>query len=401
MSLETFNAELESLQNRFDSLAPELELVVRDPELGVEGFVVVWTTLTAVNSSLGRCGKGGTRITPNTSLDEIKMLARIMALKNAAAGLPLGGAKSGMRDDPTSPGFERRLRRFAQLAAPMLLERGGIFGGFGFDIGVKPEHARWVCDELQSTRCFTGKPLDMGGTDYDREGIAGLGVCESAIAALEGEGASLAGATFAVQGMGAMGAAVVRYCTEAGGILRAISDPMVGGTFLLQRAPSRALVDAITHHRWDEIRALLPTEGVKGPLDEVLYQPVDLLFPAAIQEVITQNNVERIQAKRVIEAANNPCTAEARVALARRGVLVLPDFIVNAGGIIAAFVEMSSTISPEENLAIRKNVEDAKKLTRERMRCNVSKTLELAKQFGVEPVRAARLVALRNIFKSM
>lgn len=399
MSLETFNAELESLQRRFDSLSPELELVVRDPELGVEGFVVVWTTLTAANSPLGRCGKGGTRITPNTSLEEIRMLARIMALKNAAAGLPLGGAKSGMRDDPNAPGFERRLRRFAQLVAPMLIERGGLFGGFGFDIGVKPEHARWVCDELQSTRCFTGKPLDMGGTDYDREGIAGLGVCESAIAALEFEGLSLTGATFAVQGMGAMGAAIVRYCSEAGGILRAVSDPMVGGTFLFDRGPSRALIDAIAYHRWDETRALLLHEGVKGALDEVLYQPVDLLFPAAVQEVVTAHNVGKIQAKRVIEAANNPCTLDARAILAGRGVLVLPDFIVNAGGIVAAFVEMSSTLSPEENLATRKSVEDAKKLTRERMRCNVSKTLELAKQYGVEPVRAARLLALRNIFK--
>jgi glutamate dehydrogenase (NAD(P)+) len=118
------------------------------------------------------------------------MLARIMTLKNAAAGLPLGGAKSGMRDDPNSPGFEHRLRRFAQLAAPNLIERGGLFGGFGFDIGVTPEIARIVCDELGSTRCFTGKPLDMGGTDYDREGIAGLGVSVSAVTSFEFEGDS-------------------------------------------------------------------------------------------------------------------------------------------------------------------------------------------------------------------
>jgi glutamate dehydrogenase/leucine dehydrogenase len=133
-------------------------------------------------------------------------------------------------------------------------------------------------------------------------------------------------------------------------------------------------------------------------LDEVLYQPVDVLFPAAVQEVITGTNVARIQAKRVVEAANNPCTAEARAALHKRGVLALPDFIVNAGGIIAAYVEMSSTISPEENVRTRKNCEDAKLLTRQRMRENTLQTLEIARSAGVEPALAGRYLALKKIF---
>lgn len=91
MNHAQFTSELQNLERRFEALTPELEMTVRDPELGVEGYVVVWTTLTAKDGPLGRCGKGGTRVTPRTSLEEIKMLARIMALKNAAAGLPLGG----------------------------------------------------------------------------------------------------------------------------------------------------------------------------------------------------------------------------------------------------------------------------------------------------------------------
>jgi glutamate dehydrogenase (NAD(P)+) len=398
MDKNTFDQQVAALEDRFAALSPELEMTVRDPELGVEGYVVVWTTMAAKNNPLGRVGKGGTRVTPNTSLDEIKMLARIMALKNAAAGLPLGGAKSGMRDDPSSPGFEQRLRRFAQLAAPTLIERGGIFGGFGFDIGVKPEHCRIVCDELKSTRCFTGKPLDMGGTDYDREGIAGLGVSVSAITALEFEKKPVSGATFAVQGLGAMGAAIVRYFSEAGGVLRAVSDPMVNGTYLLKQGASSALIEAIAHHNWDSTRALLAREGERAELNEVLYQAVDVLFPAALQNVITEGNVAQVKAKRVVEGANGPLTAEARTALYKRGVLVLPDFIVNAGGIIAAYVEMNSKVSIEENLTTKKNAEDAKALTRERMRANVRETLELATSIGVEPARAARYLALRNIF---
>lgn len=400
MDAQRFAEELKELEQRFEALTPELEMTVRDPAMGVEGFVVVWNTIAGGDSPLGRVGKGGTRITPRTSLEEIKMLARIMALKNAAAGLPLGGAKSGMRDDPLAPGFERRLRRFATLASPVLVERGGVFGGFGFDIGVKPEHARWVCDELKSTRCFTGKPMDMGGTDYDREGIAGLGVSESAITALRFEGSEAADKTFAVQGMGAMGAAIVRYFSESGGVLKAISDPVVGGTYLLPKGASATLTEAISFHQWEKSKELLNKEGEKVALDEVLYQPVDVLFPAAVQEVITASNVDKIKAKRVVEGANNPCTGEARTALSRRGVLVLPDFIVNAGGIIAAFVEMSSMISPEENVRTRKNAEDAKKLTRQRMSANVKRALEIAKVSGVEPQVAARYLALCNIFKT-
>ncbi|HYL17263.1 MAG TPA: Glu/Leu/Phe/Val dehydrogenase dimerization domain-containing protein, partial [Burkholderiales bacterium] len=172
----SFRAELKALRHHFDSMQPELEVTVRDPLLGVEGYVVVWNTGISAGGPLPGCGKGGTRIMPQVSLDEIKMLARTMALKYAAADLPLGGAKSGLKLDPSAPGFERQYRRFVRLCAPFLHENGGPFGGFGFDIGARPEHALWACDELGSTRSFTGKPLHMGGTDYDREGIAGLGV---------------------------------------------------------------------------------------------------------------------------------------------------------------------------------------------------------------------------------
>src|SRR6478736_2351606 len=182
---EAFRAELKRLQALFETMPPELEVTVRDPALGVEGYVVVWNTGISAGGPLERSGKGGTRITPTVTLEEVKMLARTMALKNAAAGLPLGGAKSGLKLDPSTAGFERQYRRFVRLCAPFLHENGGPFGGFGFDIGARPEHALWACDELGSTRSFTGKPLHMGGTDYDREGIAGLGVAVAGATVLE------------------------------------------------------------------------------------------------------------------------------------------------------------------------------------------------------------------------
>jgi glutamate dehydrogenase (NAD(P)+) len=150
-------------------MKPELEVTLRDPALGVEGYVVVWNTGISVGGPLEGCAKGGTRITASVSLEEVRMLARTMALKNAAAGLPLGGAKSGLKLDPSGPGFEKQYRRFVRLCAPLLYENGGPFGGLGFDIGARPEHALWACGKLKSTRSFEADR--HGSTDCDRQGI--------------------------------------------------------------------------------------------------------------------------------------------------------------------------------------------------------------------------------------
>ncbi len=400
MTREQFYRELGELDARFNALEPELELRVEDSELGVEGFVVVWSTLAALDGPLGPCGKGGTRITPTVTLDEVKMLARIMTLKNASAGLPLGGAKSGLRADPDAPDFEMRYRRFVSLVRPVLYENGGIFGGFGFDIGARPEQALWACDELGSTRSFTGKPLQLGGTDYDREGIAGLGVATAAAALLTFRGESARGATFAVQGAGAMGGAVVRYFSQLGGKLRAIADRKLGGLFVFDDGPPEGLIDAISSLQQDRAREILTQyEPSKLDLEEILYQDADLLFPCAVQDVLREDNAERVRTRFVVEGANNPCTESARTKLFERGITVIPDFVANPGGIIAAYVEMTSPVSNEENLRTKQKAEEAKFQTRERIHANVLSMLRLAQDLRVEPVHAGRYMALKRIFK--
>ena len=388
---EQFYAELESLKDYFDAMTPELEATVRDPALGVEGYVVVWNTGISIGGPLQRCGKGGTRITPNVSLDEVKMLARTMALKNAAAGLPLGGAKSGLRLDPSASGFERQYRRFVRLCAPLLVENGGPFGGFGFDIGARPEHALWACDELRSTRCFTGKPLHMGGTDYDREGIAGLGVAVAGSTMMEVKGATTAQAAFAIQGMGALGAAVLRYFSETGARLSALGDPKYGGTWTFDAPLSADLHQAFVKQNTETAKSLLTKEGkhISGSAEDVLYREVDVLFPCAVQNVITEDNVHLVQASHVCEGANGPVTEAARTELYRRGIPLVPDFIANSGGIIAAFVELTSK-APSK-------VDEAKMLTREKIAANVRTLFEIAQRCDAEPQHAGLYLALARI----
>lgn len=397
-----FLTSLAELETEFRSMNPELELTVRDPAQGVEGFVVVWNSQIAKHGPLGPCGKGGTRITPSTSLDEIRMLAQRMALKNAGAGLPLGGAKSGMRDDSNSPGFEKRFRRFTQRVAPILVERGGIFGGFGFDVGARPELPIWACDELKTLKCFTGKPLSMGGTDYDKEGIAGLGVATAAKAYLQKRGTDLEQTTFAVQGVGAMGAAVIRYFGVTGAKLTAVSDPRIGGTHRLNTFASSALVNALSTQQFDVAKTLLAEEAsnISTDSNDVLYERVELLFPCALQEVIRGDNAAKIQAPLIVEGANGPCTVEAYSYLLSNNHVVVPDFIANPGGIIAAFVEMTSTISPEENVRSRGNVERAKTLTENKITANVAELCDLIAEYRVTSLEASRYLALRAMLRS-
>ncbi|MCB9991503.1 MAG: Glu/Leu/Phe/Val dehydrogenase [Rhodospirillales bacterium] len=391
-SKEEFFTILGELQERFEALKPELEVTVRDPALGVEGYVIVWNTGISKGGPLDGCGKGGTRITPNLSIDEVKMLSRTMALKNAAAGLPLGGAKSGMRADSSEDGFERKYRRFVKLCQPFLYENGGCFGGFGFDIGAQPVHAKWACDELGSTRSFTGKPVDMGGTDYDREGIAGLGVATAAKALIESRGEKADGMSFAVQGAGAMGAAVIRYFSEYGGQLKAMSDPKYDGCWAFDAGVSPALLKALVTQDVETAKSLVAQEGrhIGKDTQDVLFESVDVLFPCAIHNMITETNSYQIKARYISEGANQPVTKEAYPMLMEKGIHVIPDFIANPGGVIAAFVELTSQSDSK--------VEEAKSYTISKITDNVNKLMALVDRFGVEPVHAGQYLALSNIF---
>ncbi|MCG3168819.1 MAG: Glutamate dehydrogenase [Pseudomonadales bacterium] len=394
-----FYENLEVLRASFAGRKPELEATLRDPAIGLEGHVVVWNTGISLHGPLPGCGKGGTRIREGLTLDEVRMLARKMSVKNAAAGLPLGGAKSGINADPRAPDFERKYRRFVELCRPLLHENGGPFGGFGFDIGAAPIHATWCCETLGSLRSFTGKPVELGGTDYDKEGIAGLGVAEAAASLLELHGEDGAGIRFAVHGAGAMGAAVIRYFAATGPRLGALGDPKYGGTWRFERPLSAPLAEALATQDSDRVMRLLPVEGtlVSQDPNEVLFETADVLFPCALHGVIREDNASRVDARYIVEGANNPCDFAAYPLLHARNIQLIPDFIANSGGIIAAYIELTSDIGPEENARTRRKVELAKSTTRTKMRENVARIERCAVTFDVPFRDAALYVALHKI----
>lgn len=389
---QNFHTQLADYQKRFDAMEPEQKIVLEDKAAGIEGYIVVWNTGISQSGPLKGVAKGGTRIHPELTLDEVAMLARKMALKNAAAGLPLGGAKSGLRGNPDHPDFEKTYKRFVELAKPHFYENGGACGGLGFDIGAKPIHAKWAVEVLGSGKSFTGKPVDMGGTDYDREGIAGLGVAVAGRTLLEENGKTIKGAKFAVQGLGAMGAAVVRYFSGYGGVLSALSDPVYGGTWKLPSAPPQEFYDNIQHRRSEKVESYLEKHGefISSDTSAVLEVQTDILFPCAIQNVINRHNYEKIRAAFISEGANSPINDEIYPLLHERDIQVVPDFIANPGGIIAAFVEMTS----ESN----NKVDEAKAMTEVKIAENVRQCLSLAKEHNVTIREAGLFLAYSRIF---
>ncbi|MEM7217318.1 MAG: Glu/Leu/Phe/Val dehydrogenase dimerization domain-containing protein [Pseudomonadota bacterium] len=397
-----FAAELADLRERFARLQPELEVTLRDPALGVEGFVVVWNTAISKAGPLPGCAKGGTRIRTGLALDEVRMLARTMAIKNAAAGLPLGGCKSGLCADPAEPGFEARYRRFVALCKPLTFAEGGPFGGFGFDVGAAPEHALWACDELGTHRSFTGKPVHMGGSDYDAEGIAGLGVATAAQTLLELHQRRVAEHSYAVHGVGALGAAVVRYQQPTGARLVALGDPRLGGSWSLPAGASAELADALASQDLERARSLLAREGERRYSDPnaVLTADVDVLFPCALQDAITPQLVDQLRARYIVEGANHPTHDAAVAGIQAAGIHRLPDFIANAGGIIAAYVEMTSAVSAADKARSRAVVAEAKRTTRDTIASNVGRVLASAEAENVDLGDAAMHLALRSILDS-
>ncbi|MDG1899547.1 MAG: hypothetical protein P8I74_06740, partial [Phycisphaerales bacterium] len=176
-------------------------------------------------------------------------------------------------------------------------------------------------------------------------------------------------------------------------------DPRIGGCWRIETDFEGPLAEAVIAMDFDAVKAELEAgPHIRTDLDDVLVQAVDVLFPCAVQYVITADNVDSIAASAVVEGANNPCTMEARMELAGRGVTVIPDFIANPGGAIAAFVELVSKVSDEENARSRSKVNEAKEFTENTVADNVRQAMALADEAGVDLVRAGLYLSYQRVF---
>jgi glutamate dehydrogenase (NAD(P)+) len=285
--------------------------------------------------------KGGIRYHPDVSLGEVAALAMWMTWKTAITGLPFGGAKGGVAVNPSllsSGELERLTRRYIAEIFPLLGPDKDIPAP---DIGTNQQVMAWVMDTYSQQVGFsvrgvvTGKPLSIGGT-LGREEATGRGVVDVTLEALRHFHRPVSDTTVAIQGFGNVGSHTARILYQEGVRILAISDQL-GGLY----NSSGLDIPGILSHLATEKGELhsLKKFGEPIPNQDLLMLPCHVLIPAAVAEQITIHNAHRLQCHYVIEAANGPTSLEADAILNERGIVVIPDILANAGGVIVSYFE--------------------------------------------------------------
>ncbi|MCS7478163.1 Glu/Leu/Phe/Val dehydrogenase [Umezawaea endophytica] len=359
-----------------DEWGPEKVVAVSDRRSGMKGVLVIDNTARGM-------GKGGTRMGPDVTTGEVARLARVMTWKWAAVDLFFGGAKAGIKFDPASPGKEGALRAFARALSN---EVPGEYV-LGLDVGLNERDAAIVQDELGDRGAMMGAPAALGGLPYDELGVTGFGVAEVADELSE----SLRGKRVAIQGFGAVGAAAAKRFAELGALVVAVSS--VHGAL---HDPDGLDVPRLLALREELGDAAVGEYGRVLPLGKELLAPCDVLVPAATQDVIDKDWAGRITAGMVVEGANLPTTAAAQEVLAARGITVVPDFIANAGGIIAAAFGMDARYSPFPVAPSTVMTAVSSKL-----RANAALVVRESARLGVTTHHAARALAQDRVLAAM
>jgi glutamate dehydrogenase (NAD(P)+) len=288
-------------------------------------------------------GKGGIRYHPDITLDEVKAMAMTMTWKCALMDLPHGGAKGAVRCDPQSLAegeIERLTRRYANEIMPVIGPGRDIPAP---DLGTGPREMAWIMDTCaagsdawsEGFAYVTGKPVPVGGVGT-RAHATGYGVAHCAAVAAEAVGLGDS-PTFVVAGYGEVGHATAEFLTAKGWKLVGVSD-VTGGLADPSGIDREQLNGAIAGGKALAESGLGSTVG----REEVLELDCDVLVPASVAGVINEANAERVKARIVVEAANEPVTSEADAVLAGRGISVVPDLIANGGGVIASHAESKS-----------------------------------------------------------
>lgn len=317
----------------YDGFGPEKILNVYHPKTGMRGVLVI------DNTALGP-GKGGIRMTPTVSVDEVAKLARAMTWKCAIADLPFGGAKAGIMADPKklSPLEKKQIIVAFSEALTSVCPDYYVSAP---DMYMAEEEMRIFVETNGSMKAATGKPTDMGGIPHEL-GSTGFGVYHAVRVAAEHMGIDLEGATFAVEGFGNVGEFAAKFLTEQGAKLVGVSDSK--GTLYSDKG--------IDYEKLMGIKKNLGSVtnypgGTVLPNKDIVYLNADILIPAAIPNLIQVSDIDKIKAKLIVEGSNIPMDAQTETMLYKKGVVVVPDFVANAGGVISSYVEYVKGTSKE------------------------------------------------------
>src|SRR5882762_9263922 len=338
--LRTVRSQLDTVAARL-SLEPSIHarlryprraLVVSIPTQMDDGRTEVFIGYRVHHNTVLGPTKGGVRFHPEVTLDEVTALAMLMSWKCAIVGLPYGGAKGGVRCDPSqmSPReLEHMTRRYTSEIMLVI----------GPDLGTNEQTMAWMMDTYSMTQgrtvpgVVTGKPILVGGSAGRRE-ATGRGIVYVLYQAVHRLGQEIKGRKVVVQGFGNVGGVAARMLWRDGAVIQGVSD-YKGGVWNSQGLDIRALEQHVKER--GSVVGFPGADSISNK--DILEQPCDILLPAATGSQIREDNADRIQAQIVVEGANGPTTPEADVILHNRGIVVIPDILANAGGVVVSYFE--------------------------------------------------------------
>lgn len=319
-----------------DKFGPEYVLRVYDPKIGMKGFLVIDNTV------LGP-GKGGVRMTPHVSEEEVFRLARTMTWKTALMDIPFGGAKAGIvwEEGGSLEKKKAYIQSFARAIKPFVPDKYIAAP----DINTGEMEMLWFVEATGNWRSATGKPSDYCikflGIDTKKCGIpheaggTGFGVAQSAAVAAQLNNIDIRKATVAIHGFGNVGAFTYRFLERMGAKIVALADR---STALFDK---NGLNSAALETMIDGKRPLKEYPDTSAVIEnhELWTVPVDILIPASTTDVINDTNKDDINAKIIVEGGNIPMSEEIEEELYQKGIQIVPDFVANAGGVVSSYAE--------------------------------------------------------------
>ncbi|MFW5709650.1 MAG: Glu/Leu/Phe/Val family dehydrogenase [Chloroflexota bacterium] len=372
---------------------PRREFTVNFPVRRDDGRIEMFTGYRVHHNTVLGPSKGGIRYSLHVNLNEVRALAMWMTWKCSLMNIPFGGAKGGVIVDPATLSLgelERLSRRYASELIPLMSPQADIPAP---DMGTNQQVMAWIMDTYSMTVGYsvpavvTGKPLSIGGSE-GRTVATGRGVITCMVEALKRDGVIDSGAVrVVVQGFGNVGSNAAHYAHQMGFKVVAVSD-VHGGIYNPDGLDIPALM--VYAAEYGTISGFPNTERVTN--DELLTLPCDVLIPAAMEGQITGNNADRIQAQYIVEGANGPTTPDADDILNDRGVLIVPDILANAGGVVVSYFEWVQDIQSffwEE--------EEIYRQLRRIMVRGYDLTVRTAEEYQVDMRTAAQLAAIKRV----